>query len=157
VLGEDFKGFSKDYGKAQSLEDIFYIDPPFLHLADYAQRYGTDYNAFLDDMEEAIDYLQVAPVMDTEEERDVDEDQPIHLMTALRAKGKEYDTVVVLDAIDGIWPSKLAVTEEEKDQERRLFYVAVTRTMSRLFIIANKTMLGACTDRSPYIDEMGLR
>lgn len=157
VLGSEFKGFAKDYGKAQSLEDIFYVDPPFLHLADYAQRYGKDYDAFLDDLEEAIAYLQVEPGVDTEEERDKDEEQPIHLMTALRAKGKEYHTVVVLDAIDGIWPSKLAYSEQEKEQERRLFYVAVTRTMSRLFIIANKTMLGAYTDRSPYIDEMGVR
>ena len=102
-------------------------------ILDYAQRYGTDYNAFLDDLEEAVSCLQVEPVTDSEEDRDADEKLPIHLMTALRAKGKEYDTVVILDAIDGIWPSKLAATEEEREQERRLFYVAVTRTMRRLY------------------------
>ncbi len=156
ILGEHFEGFRKDYGKAQSLEDIFYIDPPFLHLADYAQRYGDDYNAFLDDLDEAISYLQTEPTADTEEDSDVEESLPIHLMTALRAKGKEYHTVVVLDAIDGIWPSKLASTPTELEQERRLFYVAVTRPRTRLFIIANSTILGEPTSLSPYIHEMRL-
>ena len=32
----------------------------------------------------------------------------MHLMTALRAKGKEFDTVVLLDVVDGIWPHKNA-------------------------------------------------
>jgi DNA helicase-2/ATP-dependent DNA helicase PcrA len=65
--------------------------------------------------------------------------------------------VVILDAIDGIWPSKLAVTPAEREQERRLFYVGVTRPRERLFIISNKTMLGASTTPSPYIHEMGLK
>ena len=34
-------------------------------------------------------------------------------MTALRAKGKEFDTVIILDANKDIWPSKLAQTDAE--------------------------------------------
>ncbi|MCC6795253.1 MAG: ATP-dependent helicase [Candidatus Hydrogenedentes bacterium] len=157
VIGEEFKGFAKDYGKAQSLEDVFYVDPPFLHLADYAQRYGNDYDRFLDDLEEAIANLQSDTPSDDDENRDADELRPIHLMTALRAKGKEYHTVVVLDAIDGIWPSRLATTPAELEQERRLFYVAVTRPRERLFIVANRTVLGEKTTPSPYLSEMGLQ
>ncbi|MBX3180312.1 MAG: ATP-dependent helicase [Candidatus Hydrogenedentes bacterium] len=157
VLGEEFDGFSKDYGKAMSLEDIFYVDPPFLHLADYAQRYSDDYDAFLDDLEDAISHLKAQPVPEGEEQRDMDELRSIHLMTALRAKGKEYHTVVVLDAIDGIWPSRLAKTPAELEQERRLFYVAVTRPRERLYIVSHKSMLGESTTLSPYLQEMKLR
>ena len=49
----------------------------------------------------------------------------IHLMTATRSKGHEYDAVIILDVDDDEWPNRLTDNIEE---ERRLFYVAMTRT-----------------------------
>ena len=42
-------------------------------------------------------------------------DKPIELATALRAKGKQFHTVVILDANAGMWPSRLAETDMEKE------------------------------------------
>ena len=81
---------------------------------------------------------------------------PIHLMTALRAKGKEYETVILLDVNDGIWPSKFAETEPEIEQERRIFYVAVTRPRKRLIILTVESILHRIVNPSPFIKEMGL-
>jgi DNA helicase-2/ATP-dependent DNA helicase PcrA len=77
-------------------------------------------------------------------------------MTALRAKGKEFDNVIILDANDGIWPIKMAQSQEQLEQERRLFYVAFTRAKKRLTILVNQSMLGQTATPSPYIAEMGL-
>lgn len=74
-------------------------------------------------------------------------------MTALRAKGKEFDTVVLLDVHDGVWPNKNAVDEAQLESERRVFYVAFTRARKRVVILLNDR-LGPV---SPYISELGLR
>ncbi|MDZ4659944.1 MAG: 3'-5' exonuclease, partial [Bythopirellula sp.] len=156
TISENFEGLQKDYGK--SIEDIFYSDPPFMYLAEYSQRYGDDYSQFHEDLEKAIATLARLP--DEEVEQDSTQEQnwklPLHLMTALRAKGKEYDVVVILDANQGIWPSKLASTPEQLEQERRLFYVAITRTRKRLIVLVNDSILGHSCMASQYLTEMGL-
>lgn len=157
-ISDHFEGLKKDYGK--SLEDIFYTDPPFLYLAEFAERYGDDYASFYRDIEEAIATLaRILPddEQETEENKEPDWKLPLHLMTALRAKGKEFDTVIVLDANDGIWPSKLAKTDNDLEQERRLFYVAMTRARRHLYFIVNDSILGEVCNPSPYLAEMGLR
>lgn len=155
AVSEHFEGLQKDYGK--SLDDIFYTDPPFLYLSELAEQYGADYAAFYQDIDKAIATLaKVPPEDDTDEEEDSQWKLPLHLMTALRAKGKEFDTVIVLDANDGIWPSKLARTENDLEQERRLFYVAMTRARKRLYFMVNENMLGDPVVPTPYLREMGL-
>lgn len=65
----------------------------------------------------------------------------ILLSTIHSSKGLEFDTVYLMDAYDGILPStdendkKLAISYQE---ERRLFYVAITRAKNNLFLIAIK-------------------
>ena len=54
----------------------------------------------------------------------------IHLMTATRSKGHEYDAVIILDVDDDEWPNRLTDNIEE---ERRLFYVAMTRARKYLY------------------------
>ena len=155
AISNNFEGLQKDYGKA--LEDIFYTDPPFLYLAEFAERYGADYAAFYNDIEKAIATLaRVSPDDEEDADKEPEWKLPLHLMTALRAKGKEFDAVVVLDANDGIWPSKLAKTENDLEQERRLFYVAITRARRYLYFIVNDTILGEVRNPSPYLVEMGL-
>ena len=113
ALSKNFAGIQKDYGK--SLEDIFYADPPFLYLSDYAKSYGDDFNTFFRGIEKA--YASLAPITpgfdDEQEESEPDWKLPLHLMTALRSKGKEFDAVIILDANQGIWPSELATEDSE--------------------------------------------
>ena len=77
-------------------------------------------------------------------------------MTALRAKGREFDTVFILDAVDGVWPSKQAKTEGELEQERRLFYVAMTRARKNLFFVVEDQFGDKHLNASPYLKEIGL-
>ena len=112
TLSEHFEGLQSDFGKAA--EDVFFTDPPFLQLAEYASTYGDDYYRFIDDIEQAKEELvYTSPFEDDDGESESTESQrrPMHLMTALRAKGKEFDTVVLLDVVDGIWPHKNAKSD----------------------------------------------
>jgi DNA helicase-2/ATP-dependent DNA helicase PcrA len=154
AISEHFDGLQKDYGR--SLDDIFYADPPFLYLADFAHRYGKDFQHFLRDVEGAIGTLVHVQEIDAEDTDPVWK-RPVHLMTALRAKGKEFSHVFVLDCNDGVWPSGLVETEEDLEEERRLFYVAVTRAQESLTLLVNKRILGRLALPTPYLSEMGLR
>jgi DNA helicase II / ATP-dependent DNA helicase PcrA len=63
------------------------------------------------------------------------DDDWLTLSTIHSAKGLEWDTVFVLHAADGNIPSDLATGhEDEIEEERRLFYVALTRAKSQLFV-----------------------
>lgn len=154
ALSLEFDGLQKDYGK--SLDDIFYADPPFLYLSAYAERYGDDYAAFYEDVEKAISTLVRTSPDDDESTGDLSWKRKLHLMTALRTKGKEFDVVVILDCNQDIWPSKLAITDEQQEAERRLFYVAFTRAKKQIVLMVNDQMFQELAIPSPYIEEMGL-
>lgn len=152
-IKEQMAGLRKHYAKGE--DDIFYKDPPFLYLAEYATRYGDNFLDFIDHVEGAIASMASSAASYGDE---VDDDlrHSVHLMTSFRAKGKEFDTVVILDANDGMWPIRRAVTEQELEQERRVFYVAVTRPRKRLIIVSTDALLGRPMSITPYIAEMGL-
>lgn len=63
------------------------------------------------------------------------DDDYLILSTIHSAKGLEWDSVYVLHAADGNIPSDLATrAPEEVEEERRLFYVALTRAKNRLYV-----------------------
>jgi DNA helicase-2/ATP-dependent DNA helicase PcrA len=65
----------------------------------------------------------------------LDEDYLI-LSTIHSAKGQEWDAVFVLNAVDGCIPSDMATgSADEIEEERRLFYVALTRARDRLHVM----------------------
>ena len=65
----------------------------------------------------------------------LDEDY-LTLSTIHSAKGLEWESVFVLHAADGNIPSDMATdSEEEIEEERRLFYVALTRAKSNLYVM----------------------
>jgi len=150
TLSDNFEGLQIDFGKAE--EDIFYTDPPFAQLAEYAKRYGTDYASFVYDIESAKDTLVYTPPFENNDNEDDLSKNPLHLMTALRAKGKEFDKVVLLDVQDGMWPNRNAQTPTQLEAERRVFYVAFTRAREQVTIL----MRNAAVLPSPYIKELGL-
>lgn len=153
IFGKRFEGLQQDYGKSE--DDIFYTDPPFIYLSAFAQKYGSDYQKFCTDIDKAIQTLADNNSQPENEISSVWQRQ-LHLMTALRAKGREFDTVFILDAVDGIWPSKQAKTEGELEQERRLFYVAMTRARKNLFFVVEDQFGDKHLNASPYLKEIGL-
>ncbi|MCP9456562.1 MAG: ATP-dependent helicase [Nitrospira sp.] len=63
------------------------------------------------------------------------DDERLVLSTIHSAKGLEWEAVFVIGVVDGRFPSAYSVmTNEELEEERRLFYVAVTRARRHLFL-----------------------
>ena len=56
------------------------------------------------------------------------------LKTAHGSKGLEFDTVFFVDVADGVIPTSKCVLPEEYEEERRLFYVAMTRAKKNLYL-----------------------
>ncbi len=64
-----------------------------------------------------------------------EEDDCLVLSTAHSAKGKEWDAVFLIWAVDGFFPSSRCLnSEEETEEERRLMYVALTRARNHLSV-----------------------
>ena len=59
------------------------------------------------------------------------EDRAVSVLTAHSAKGLEFDCVIIAAANEGIFPQ--AKKDTDIDEERRLFYVAITRAKERVF------------------------
>jgi hypothetical protein len=70
----------------------------------------------------------------------------ITLSTVHRVKGREWPTVVVFAASQGLFPHRLAT--EETEEERRVFHVALTRCQEAVHVIADRAR------PSPFLDEL---
>lgn len=69
-----------------------------------------------------------------------DDGEKIRLTTIHQAKGLEFPVVFVIGLADGQFPLNRAIEEDNLDEERRLFYVAVTRAMDELYLFYPKLM-----------------
>ena len=72
------------------------------------------------------------------------------------SKGLEYQAVFLPDVVEGITPYKKALKEEELEEERRLFYVALTRAKQYLYVITIKSLFGKPQTPSRFAGEMKL-
>lgn len=71
-------------------------------------------------------------------EKDESKDR-VSLMTMHASKGLEFPVIIIIGANQTIIPHKLSIKENNIDEERRLFYVAMTRAKEELFITRAKT------------------
>ncbi len=78
----------------------------------------------------------------------------VTLMTMHGAKGLEYEVVFVIEGNEGITPYKKAKTKEALEEERRLFYVAMTRAKSKLIISYVKEKNGKDVSPSRFVEEL---
>ena len=149
-----FTGLRLDADKADS--DAWFIDPPLEQLAQIAQGEDMDAQGLIERLESAKSRLREYQSFedrgeDTSELGEILE-RPLHLMTATRAKGKEFDTVILLDTVEGIWPhSKSAADQRSLEAERRLFYVAFTRARRKVIMLTAED-----GPISRFVTEMGL-
>ncbi|MBR6642986.1 MAG: ATP-dependent helicase [Lachnospiraceae bacterium] len=78
------------------------------------------------------------------------------LATMHSSKGLEYEVVILPEVNEGISPYKRAVSEEELEEERRMYYVAMTRAKRYLYIFSVKRLHGKEMELSRFVGEMDL-
>ena len=116
-----------------------------------------------------INYLENVSVLTDLEEPDDGDINRVSLMTIHSSKGLEYDNVFVTGVEENLFPGALTVMDpRDLEEERRLFYVAVTRAKKRimLYYAENRFRFGKLTPMAPsrflkdidasYVDWHGL-
>ncbi|HEY1661342.1 MAG TPA: UvrD-helicase domain-containing protein [Verrucomicrobiae bacterium] len=115
---------------------------------DYLKENFANYRSRLEDLEqlaifayqfkttdEFLTQLALLTNVEAEEDNPKTDDQRIRLSTIHQAKGLEFDSVFVIMLCDGLFPSTRSIdTADGEEEERRLFYVAITRAKNELYL-----------------------
>lgn len=85
-----------------------------------------------------MDYLSEVALL-TDSDKEVVDGEAVRLMTVHIAKGLEFDVVFVTGMEEGLFPSAQCYSPRELEEERRLFFVAITRAKKRCYLSNAKT------------------
>jgi len=104
----------------QRLEDLE-------QLATFARQFAS--------LPEFLTQLALLTNIEAEADRAPDDEERLRLSTIHQAKGLEFDVVFVIMLCDGMFPSQRSLDDGEgEEEERRLFYVSVTRARNELYL-----------------------
>lgn len=78
----------------------------------------------------------------------------VQILTLHGAKGLEFDTVFLPQLLEGQLPYKKAVLDADLEEERRLFYVGMTRAKNLLMITHSKTLYNKDATASRFLSEL---
>lgn len=76
------------------------------------------------------------------------------LSTLHSSKGLEYDIVFLIDVNEGVMPYKKALLQAELEEERRMFYVGMTRAKKQLYLFSVEQMGNHGVEPSRFLKEM---
>jgi DNA helicase-2/ATP-dependent DNA helicase PcrA len=88
-------------------------------------------------LEQFLSEVALMTNLDANKKQDLPADC-VQLTTVHQAKGMEWPVVILPWLVNGIFPSQKALEEENIEEERRLFYVALTRAKERLLMLDTK-------------------
>lgn len=140
-----------------------------LGYIDYLREYANKFNQNFSDLEDILEELKGAAegfktiheflthvnnVKEEIEKSKVVSDGVI-LSTVHGVKGMEFKNVFIINCTEETIPHKSSI-ENNLEEERRLFYVAITRAIKNLYVFAPKTIRGKFSDMSRFIVESGL-
>lgn len=103
-------------------------------------------NPNLEAFTERLEYLK------SRIEKGSKKDAKIILSTVHASKGLEYDNVVIMDTVAGVFPP-YECDKDMLEEERRIFYVAVTRAKNKLDIITSAREHGSVINKSSFASE----
>ena len=137
--------FLKEYAAYRKIssEDLFAL---LEEIWQNSKGYGT--------IKEWFEHIESYGKMLKEQNKKNGEKEGVNLMTMHAAKGLEFDTVFVIEANEGSCPYKKATADEDIEEERRLFYVAMTRAKRKLVISYVKEKNGKDLLPSRFVSEL---
>jgi DNA helicase-2/ATP-dependent DNA helicase PcrA len=142
VIAARFRGV---YGMIGSLEEVVQDWVPLGEIYEIAA-------AFHGDIEEFVQSLEAALARAKASHAGHDHKSGVPLLTYFRSKGLQWHTVILTTCNEGLIPHQKAQVEEE----RRLFYVAMTRATSNLVLSYVKSACGCHVPPSRFLYDAGL-
>lgn len=141
--GIGYESYLEEYADYRKIrcEDLFEV---LDRLAESAKNYQT-HGQWLEYMDEYTEMLKMQAKSVKREE------DALTLMTMHSAKGLEFKIVFLIDVNEGIIPYKKALMQSDVEEERRMFYVGLTRASERLHICSLKEKYGKSLKPSPFL------
>ena len=118
-------------------------DPEFISKQENLQELLDGMQQFVDDRQEEegngrtlmTHYLQEVSLISDLDESDDESEEKLSLMTVHAAKGLEFRVVFVVGMEENLFPNQMSATSpRELEEERRLFYVAITRAKEQCYL-----------------------
>ncbi|MEG1008928.1 MAG: UvrD-helicase domain-containing protein [Clostridia bacterium] len=109
--------------------------------------------------DKSLNYFLESVMLVSDVDKLDDTDNAVTLMTLHSSKGLEYDVIFLVGLEEGLFPSSRSINEDDLlEEERRLFYVGITRAKQKLYLLSSKkrTMYGSTsfTINSRFLDEI---
>ena len=139
--------------KKQALEQGRDAAKEFEEL-DELMQLAKDFETIPDWLEQIQNYDAVMEEIARQESRRKQSEDAVSMVTMHASKGLEWKVVVLPDVNEGVIPHKKAVTDDELEEERRMFYVAMTRAKEHLFIFYVQEKEAGNLLPSRFLDEI---
>lgn len=137
-----------------------------LGYIDYLREYGKRYHQSIEELEEIVEALKTAAsgfktileflqhVNNVAEqiEEGKQEKSGVILSTIHGVKGMEFKNVFLINCVEEIIPHKSSI-DDNIEEERRLFYVGITRAIDNLYIFSPMSIRGNYKSESRFIEE----
>lgn len=141
--GINYEEYIKNYCKEQGIDS-----KPFIDILDYIQECAKETSSY-------DEWMQCISKNKKNEKKTLyDAFYHVQVCTMHSCKGLEFNNVLLIDVNEGMIPYSKADTKEGLEEERRLFYVAVTRAKQRLFISYLKKRYDRTLQPSRFIGEL---
>lgn len=156
------------YGAVRYIRKAVGYDEYVVEYAKYRRMDPKEIFAVLDELESAVEGIRTYPALLKHIEKYTETllekakesksgefaRDRIVVRTMHSAKGLEYPIVLLPDVNEGVVPHSRAAAEADIEEERRLFYVAMTRAKKRLHIFYVKERYSQKSQCSRYVDEL---
>ncbi len=135
------------------------------YIEEYCKERNIDKGEFFDILEELMEaskeyktydqwFTHIKEYGERLKSKNLDEDEAVMLATMHGSKGLEFEAVFIIDACEGVTPHKKALRDSELEEERRLFYVAMTRAKKYLYIYSVKNIFNKEMEPSRFLKEL---
>ncbi|MGN0160311.1 MAG: ATP-dependent helicase [Lachnospiraceae bacterium] len=147
--GIGYDDFLREYAQEMDLnpDDLF-------EVINELQEASREFNDYFQWFRHIDQYEEMLKEKNKKREKDAKEQDGVNIVTMHSAKGLEYETVFVLDVNEGIIPYKKAVLNNEIEEERRMFYVAMTRAKEHLHLCSVDTRFNKKMEISRFLNEI---
>jgi DNA helicase-2/ATP-dependent DNA helicase PcrA len=143
--GIGYDDYLKEYAEYRNInkDDLF-------DIIDELQESARGYKSYEEWSEHIADYSAEMKKLAAQRES---APNAVTLSTLHGAKGLEFDTVFIIDVNEGIMPYKKAVLDKDIEEERRLFFVGMTRAKTTLYLCSVSSLRDEAAEVSRFIEE----